>query len=435
MKEEDRNDKLTNEDQIADAEVSPDTNNQFNSEEVGQEVAPTESEVEQVDAGAAAAPAAADPVKPTRGGKKRLIALLIAAGLLIIAGLTVWWLVAQSNLADNQAQSGTQATAVVTVAAADGVVEYAEADDWQPLTTESEVKLDEGYSVRTGKDSRAVLKLDNGSEVRLAASTTVRLASLMADDVILEQVTGTVYSRVVSGEGRYTIEIGETSYQALGTAFMTIKNDKTNGVQVFESSVKVTGLETAVQDGKQYYVANANSALQGKVTGLKLANLVSNKFIAWNVAQDKKDAKFKDKLGSLKGFEAAKKKAAAEAKAARQAAEAAEAARLEAEQQAREAASGLQVSVSDGGFYWEYGAGSEYGYQVIYSATNKTPTLYAADTKSVHFTSNPQHGFMQPQADMKLNTTYYVRVCVYVPNNQSGPCPVYSNILDVKLPL
>ena len=394
-----------------------------------------------------ASPTAVPHVGTPNKSKKPLIIAVAAAVVLVVIGLGAWWLMSSSDTTDPVDSSNVStepAKLGVAVTVADGTVEYSRDDSWQKLAADSDVQLAEGDQIRTGADSRAVLTLDDGSALRLDAKSQVELVSLAADDVRINHVEGAVYSRVVPSERTYTVAVDDVSYEALGTAFVTIKRDTASGLQVFQSSVKASGLEEAVVEGKQYFVANANSALKGKVTGINLATLVSNKFVAWNVAEDKKDAKFKQNLGVLAAYdkvvadEKAKQKAEAEAKAAAEKArlEAAEKARLEAERKAREAANQPSTAVmtakyTDGGIFWTYAKTAEYGFKVVYSATNTTPSFQQSGTDAV-YVSEPRAQFLGLPKEMKAGKTYYVRVCAYEPNNPAGPCQDYSNVLQVK---
>lgn len=424
-------------------QVAPKSTSQPSEDTV--DVAKTTADVDDVPTDATPVAQPVDQPTAKAPGKRRVtVALLAVVAVLMMAVAAV--LLMNQGSAEPGGQSTNQQSASepvrlgVAVTVADGTVEYAKSDDWKALTTDGSIKLVEGMLVRTGDDSRAVLTLDDGSAVRLDANTVVRLVSLIADAVVIEQIEGNVYSRVVPSDRKYTIETDGTTYQALGTAFMTMKNEDTDGVQVFESSVKVGGVESAVPAGKQYYVANQNSALHGKLVGIDLADLVSNKFVAWNVAEDKKDTNFRDKLGVLDKFDqevaeqAAKRKAEAEAKRAAQEAarQAAEKARQEAERKAREAAAdGLTVKLSDGGIFWEYSKEAKYGFKVLYSAKNANPLLYQSGTEAI-YVDHPRVRFLYLPKDMKKSRSYYVRVCLYEPNNPSGPCPVYSNTLKIR---
>lgn len=379
-------------------------------------------------------------VAPTNSRKKILI--VVAVVLAVVAlGVTAWWLLA-GNGSDDAKDSAVVSKKVsklgVAVTVADGTVEYGRDNVWKPLTVDGNEKLAEGDLIRTGADGRAVLTLDDGSALRLDSQTQVKLNSLVASDVKIDQIEGAVYSRVVASDRKYTVHIDDASFQALGTAFATFKRTDRTGLQVFQSSVKASGLEQAVAEGKQYYVANANADLQKKVTDIDLATLVNDAFVAWNVAEDKKEANFKEKLGVLARYdevvasENAKRLAEAEAKKVADAV--AEKARLEAERKAREAlanAGAMSAKLSDGGIAWAYTGTAPDGFKVVYSSTNSTPSFKQSGTTAT-YVSEPSARFLSYPKEMQKDVTYYVRVCVYQPNNTADPCRDYSNVLQVK---
>src|SRR5690606_13316297 len=158
--------------------------------------------------------------------------------------------------------------------------------------------LGEGDSVRTGSESRLVLTLDDGSAIRLDANTTIKLTSLTANQVNVEHLDGIAYSSIVPSETRtYTVVVDGTTYQAVGTAFATIKSETENGVRVFESSVRVNGSADAVPEGKEFFQTAADTKREGLISDIDIDALVKDTFINWNVSLDEKDTTFKEKLG------------------------------------------------------------------------------------------------------------------------------------------
>jgi hypothetical protein len=103
--------------------------------------------------------------------------------------------------------------------------------------------LNEGDSLKSGTDSRAVLILDNGDAIRLNADSEIVLASFDPEQVVIEQVQGESYSRVTrSDTNTYTVIGQGVEAQALGTAYSFVNdvvNKKVN-VYVYESKVTVT---------------------------------------------------------------------------------------------------------------------------------------------------------------------------------------------------
>ncbi len=377
--------------------------------------------------------------------KKRLLMILAACLLLFgVVGVLTWWMLASSGSSNSETEKTSsqpieQPKLGVAFTVTDGTVEYSVDDSqWEAASETTELK--EGDSVRTGGDGRAVLTLDDGSAARLDADTTVKLASLAADDVRIEQEQGAVYSRVVPSERSYTVAVDDTTYEALGTAFVTVKSETENGVQVYQSSVKTSDSEDEVGEGEQFYKKSSDTELQDKVTVIDIDSLVDNAFVNWNLAQDESDTKFKERLGILSQV----KERAEELRLEQ---EAAEKARLEAERKAeaerqakkKEEAErdsnlvtrGTMVLDRSGNtFSWSYTGKAIHGYKLVYSK-NGTPT-FGADS-SIYYSSMSQTSAEFPKKSKIGGGRYYVRVCAYTANTEDEPCVDYSNVGVINL--
>lgn len=405
---------------------------------------------------------------PKKPFGKRKLAILIAAIVLVPSiAFGAWFFLrgetpAESQVATADAPSNdrTQATTPklgVAVTVVDGSAEYQPAKDaqaapsvneaeWQLLTLETELK--EGDQVRTGTDGRAVLTLDDGSAARLDNGTTLTLTSLAADDVKLTQTAGTVYSRVVTSDRRYSVLIDATTYQAMGTAFATIKTATENGVQVYQSAVK-TGKQT-VDQGKQYYQQNPDTTIERKVTDLNLDALAESKFLEWNLTEDEKDSKFKEKLGVLtdikqKATEKAEEKKQDEARKAQAEKEAAE--KAAKEKQAKEAEEKkkqesttnpqkitrgtMNLSISGNKFNWSYTGKAVHGYKLVFSQTNTNPTFNGTGTYALYFSGINEMTGTIPGKDKIGSGTFYVRVCAYTNGTENEACVDYSPVVKI----
>lgn len=383
------------------------------------------------------------PVASPQRDMKRTIILAIIAVAVIVSAAIVFWLALKP--ADTEERQGSVAAPVeqpklgVAISVADGTVEFSLDDGaWQPLTNESQ--LSEGTTVRTGEGSRTVLALDDGSAVRLDALSSIKLASLAADNIRIDHLSGSVYSRVVPSERTYTVNVDDTSYQALGTAFVTIKTESENGVQVMQSSVKASGTESTIGEGKQYYKTSGNPGLEGKVTDIDLGSLAGNEFITWNLSEDEKDAKFKDKLGVLANI----KQLVADQEAAHAASEA-ERKKLEAEQAKKAAEDSkkdksehdhhkskvtrgqMSLSAQADTLNWSYTGQAPHGYKLVY-AEHDNPTFGSDETK---YFSDPNTLSAQVSKYFKKHKTYKVRVCAYTAGTETDKCVDYSNVVQV----
>lgn len=376
---------------------------------------------------------------------KRTAILAIVAVVVVISAAIVFWLALKPAGTETRQSSVTtpveQPKLGVVASVGDGRAEFsAGEDDWQPVT--EGMQLAEGATIRTDEANMAVLTLDDGSAIRLDTQSSVRLTSLAADDVQVEQLAGNVYSRIVPSDRKYTVSIDSISYQALGTAFVTVKTETENGVQVFQNSVKASSEPQTVTEGKQYFKASEVADRAGKVTDIDIDALASSYFINWNIFVEINDDKFKDKLGVL----ARVKELAAEEQAKR---DAIEAERLKANIEAtRKAAaeyekyekdqktSGTatvtrgQMSLSAQGdtLNWTYTGLAPHGYKLVY-AEHDSPTF--GTDKAVYF-SDPRTLSAQLSKYIKKNKAYKVRVCAYTAGTESDKCVDYSNAVQVR---
>lgn len=395
----------------------------------------------------------AAPMSTDKTNKRLIILAAISILLIVVIGIAVAWL-----LKTKDASTGTEHTSSlpteqpklgVAITLVDGTTEYMKPGaNWQAATASTELK--EGDSIRTLNASRAVLTLDDGSAIRLDAGSTIKLISLAANHVKIQQVDGTIYSRVaVNSERRYVVMTSDGTYEALGTAFTTTETETESGVQVYHSSVKTNLSSEPIDEGKQYYKVNRAASLQGKITDIDVDGLVGNDFISWNLSEDEKDPHLADKLGIL-----ARIKERAEAKererlnaevAAREQAEkeAAEQAAKEAEmkKKAEEAKQnntpkgpverGTMTLVNTGGtLRWTYTGKAIYGYKLVYSKKTTKPTF--GKDSSIYFSDIDTMSASLPLKNID-DGKYYVRICAYTADTDPEGCVDYSNFVVMSL--
>lgn len=390
------------------------------------------------------------PKKRPKLSKKKRTILFSAAGVLFVAAAIITWLVLTGSKQPDEAPADKQSTTSkktqpsrlgVAVTVIDGTVTYQKSDDVQAASTAGDgpwhavtatTELNEGDQIRTGNGSRTVLTFDDGSAIRLDANSIVRLTSLAADDVVVTQASGTAYSRVVTSNRKYSVVVADTTYQALGTAFITVKKAGENGVQVYQSSVGTAG--QTIPEGKQYYSMNTDINLQGKITDIDIDALVDNEFIAWNTAEDEKDALFKDKLGILPTIkqrgEEKKDKEKQEAEKERKAAE--EKKKQQNKPAAKVTRGTMSLDVSGEQFTWSYTGKAVYGYKLVVSKTNPAPTFDGPETHSVYFNGFNQLTGTVPGPEKIGTGTFYVTVCAYTNGTEAEPCVDYSPVVKFE---
>ncbi|MGB4761990.1 MAG: FecR family protein [Candidatus Saccharimonas sp.] len=376
---------------------------------------PTVEQASTAAAGLAAAKTSALVGKPKR--KRVVIAATIALVVVVAAvGIVVALTFGKQTTEETSSQHVAKLGIAVTVV--DGKASYKHgANEWQALATTAQ--LVEGDSIRTAEDGRVVLTFDDGTALRLDYKSAVTLTSLSAKDVRVTQDGGTAYSRVVASDRKYTVAVDDVQYQALGTAFVTIDNDATKGVQVYQSKVKVTGIDDAVAEGKQYYKQHATETLKGKVSDLDLDALVHDEFVTWNTAEDEKSEAFKEKLGVLKTINEKRD-------ALRQATEQAES--VAAAQQSAVLRLGGVASESGAVLSWTVtGVDVGSGFKLLRSSTSQTPTLGQDDV--VYIEKPSTRGYTW---SAKKGSTYWYRICAYRP--AASTCVNYSNAVQVTIP-
>lgn len=352
--------------------------------------------------------------------KRAKIITAAVAGVVVLVGGIGAFVLAQGK-PEAQVAVTKQSTAVTTpklglaVTVADGTVTFQHGSGaWEKLTTASQ--LAEGDSVKTAGASRAVLTLDDGSALRLDADTTVKLVSLAADDVKIGQTAGMAYSRVVPSSRSYTVSVDNVQYKAMGTAFSTVNTTKDKGVQVYQSSVKVSDVTDAVTEGKQYYTDSTDANAKKKVVDINLDSLAGNSFIQWNLSEDQKVDTFKDKMGVL-----TKVKELAEQKA------------KEAESQTSQTTQGASITLTgsasgnSAALKWSLaGVSAPNGFKLVRSTTTSAPTYgkdeyaYVSDASARSYTWKSD-----------TSGTYWFRVCAYQPSQ--GSCTNYSNAVKLSV--
>lgn len=291
----------------------------------------------------------------------------------------------------------------------EGTVEYStDAKTWAALTDKTSLKT--GNEVRTGANGRVVLTLDDGSAVRLGNSASIKLTSLAVDDVVIENLTGEVYSRVMPSTTRtYTVSIDGNDMVAKGTAFRTMSSDQKKGVEVYQSTVAVS--ETDVTEGKAYFLANTDATKEDKVSDIDLNALKNDAFVKWNAGLDKQMTEAKDKLGVLVDID---KPAATPTPTATP---------------TPAQSNGIVLSGSlagyTGKFSWSVtGVDVSKGFKLVRSTSTQQPTYPGSEAQYVDTNAR------STTWEMGGGKTYYVRICAY----RDGSCDSYSNTVTLTTP-
>jgi FecR protein len=353
------------------------------------------------------------PAMLTSGKKKinKIVYMLVAVLVLIVGGA-----VAAYSLTRPDTKSGTtQAPKPVSrfgvaVGLIEGTAEYSNDNgtSWKSLTNES--NLSEKDQIRT-TEGRAVLLVDDGSAVRLSANSKIELTSLVTDSIIVTNLGGEVYNRVVAAEARqYQSKAGDQTYTAKGTAFRTFNTDTKKGVEVYHSTVKAEEKSTDVSEGNAFFTLTDQKEKENTVTAIDLTALKKDEFIKWNSDQDKKSAEFAANLGVLVEFDKPDPAPAL------------------APAPTTKAGITLSAKVTEytANFSWKVnGINTSKGYKLVKSKTSQTPTY---PENGAAFVESGKTSYSLYLGDGK---TYYFRICAY----RNDSCESYSNVVTVTTPL
>lgn len=180
-----------------------------------------------------------------------------------------------------------------------GKVEKSEnSTEWVSLKAGDDIK--QGEYVRVSGEGKAIVTLDDGSAVRLDSDTRIALTSLDPKNILITNEKGEVYTRVVKADRQFVVKIGDESFQAMGTAYKTLNEEKVKAVFVYESTVKAIRKNVDVAEGKKLYEENQDeTSLQGKVLEISKDEIAKDEFVQWNKEQDLKSDDFKNDMGVL----------------------------------------------------------------------------------------------------------------------------------------
>ncbi len=172
---------------------------------------------------------------------------------------------------------------------------------WQEADVDTGLR--EGDGVKIIGEGKAIILLDDGSAVRLNNDSEATLAALDPEHMQVVNEHGQVYTRVVKAKRLFDVAVNDTIYRSLGTAYMTVNTDETQGVEVYESAVAVITSEnsqeeeTVVPEGSAYYEVHVEApATVGEVTVLEAAAVKADEFVTWNQDEDTEIASVQDEV-------------------------------------------------------------------------------------------------------------------------------------------
>ncbi|NIS38960.1 FecR domain-containing protein [Candidatus Saccharibacteria bacterium] len=175
-----------------------------------------------------------------------------------------------------------------------GRVEVWDHDKW--VTAPNALIVSHDRQLRTGSEGRAILEFGDGSSLRLGPGTHVIIEESDTENIIIQQIIGTSYSRVDKiSPAQYTVRSLNTETVALGTAFtVEVENFEKIKIKVLESKVKIKlidinkNIENEVAEGNEAIIdIHKPVAESTSVAEIVQADL-QNDFFVWNREEDRK---------------------------------------------------------------------------------------------------------------------------------------------------
>jgi hypothetical protein len=242
--------------------------------------------------------------KNTKLAVALIVVLIAAAGLVSLLGNDE--LEPDTFTAQIPEETTNENVLRATLEISEGTVEFKNQEgDWKSADKDDE--LSEGDDIRTvGASSRASLRFENGSIIRIDANSEIMLQTVNTERIVIKQKDGYSFSRVSQSESTsYIVKSVEAHYEAAGTAFQVITNGDEQAVEVYENSVIETSTNQSVTQGNKLTVSsNVQPSSNGIITKIDIEISKKNTFIMWNRSLDIENEEFKDKLGFLSDIDA-----------------------------------------------------------------------------------------------------------------------------------
>lgn len=342
--------------------------------------------------------------------------VIFFAFIAIVLALFWYFTRPEKVIAPVDEQDTTSASQGGNITLVQGSVEYKSTDGaWK--RAEKGTVLKEGDSVEVIGSGRAIITLEDGSSVRLGDNSSAVLTGINDDVVTITNSKGVIYTRVAKSTERiFDVLVGDKTYEAMGTAYKTINNSNTQGVEVYESKVKILGGnegEVLIEQGNKYYVVNKKDIkLEEKVIKITSADIAKDEFVKWNNTIDK---------DVVKTEEATTTEIADETVIATD--------DVKTTEVKVETAAGIVLSgkATSNGIYLSWtvnGISTPNGFKLVRS-TGINP-VYPGN-EYVYLSDGSTRNYTWKMTDGK---SYYFRVCKYI----DGVCKNYSNNLLLKAP-
>lgn len=186
--------------------------------------------------------------------------------------------------------SNTSYSVGAVVSYVDGDVQILKPDGTRTIVS-SGVSIHNLDTIKTTEDGRVVITFFDGSSVRIASDSEVRLLSISGGEVGLESLSGELYARISDNGNRFKVFANGIIYSSLGTAYRVINTADRKGVEVYHNKIFVNGRgienEIVVSEGNRLYtVDKTNPDFEMRVVAVSNESLQDNSFVQWNKQQD-----------------------------------------------------------------------------------------------------------------------------------------------------
>ena len=221
-----------------------------------------------------------------------IIALVAYFGLFANFENTTTPIMSQNDAVEETTPTITDTSLSAELAFLLGDVEVWEIDGW--IMAQPGLVLGDERQIRTGENSKAILKFEDGSAMRIDENTHIILESANKSEIILQQIIGKSYSRVnKSSVLAYTVRSHNTETMAMGTAFtIEVTPNQSLKIKALESDIKLslvdadTQIEQQVHEGEEAFINYTESNVLPPIVNQINTTDLGGEFIAWNRQQD-----------------------------------------------------------------------------------------------------------------------------------------------------
>jgi hypothetical protein len=224
--------------------------------------------------------------------KSKLVYGLLAVFLASIA--FIFWSINRPettivNPTNNQNNNTIAGSASVLFFQGDVYTSQDQKISWKKLSSSADLKIND--SVKTINDSWAIIKLPQGTYVRLDSNTEISLLELSKENIKLDQSYGQVFHYTNKGASQlvYKVRILDWEFTALNEMFNSFNNRQNIQIQNFDGSVEWqrNGGQSEISNGPKHIMINLNDNTVEEKELVLNPELFNYSWINWNNQQNK----------------------------------------------------------------------------------------------------------------------------------------------------